>query len=526
MTPSMRVAILGSSGILGQHMRLCVPEGIEVIFCRRTADPLHHGLDITDSDALRDFFKEHSPDVVLNLAGENRPDVVEQAPGSHLRINVGAARVLAMSCESLGVHYIHVSSQAVFSGEDPPYGFESETKPINEYGRQKLAADLSVRNGERWTIVRPTFMLGVRPLPLVGRCNPLEQMFSWDEQEQVSDRWFSPLFARDAARFMWRVVQDQPARKVIHLGDPARVCRYDIAIAANPAAKVTPVRHDESFPDFAPRPLDTTFAEGSWFDSDLATGIELCRDEWVGRTEMDALGRAREIAMFLACDEKEAYDRLTKGFGELHAAVAEDFRRANPESDDELLAWYRETDTYIWELSAYHCDQGFNYAGLCEGLAQRLTAAGTSRILCLGDGIGDLTLSLHGKGFDAVYHDLAGSRTAEFAAFRYWIHTAEEMVRVLTEGWGPSIGQRYDAIVSLDFLEHVVNVEEWATAINDVLRPGGLFFAQNAFAIGSGPEGSIPMHLTRNDRFEREWLPLLDSLGFQAESDNWFQRAA
>lgn len=521
----MKVIVFGASGILGQHMRLCVPGGVEPIFVRREADRLHVGVDITDVVALDSFVAEAAPKVVVNLAGQNSPDVVEQAPHLHEAVNVTVPGSLAHLCDAAGAHYVHVSSQAVFSGEHPPYEADSTTVPINEYGRQKLAAEQRVREAKRWTIVRPTFVLGVRPLPHVGRGNPLEQMFANDEQEQVADRWFSPLFARDAARLLWQIALERPPQQVIHLGVPERFSRYDIARAANPTATVKPVEHDTAFPHFAPRPQDTTYAAGSRYIEGLDRGLILCQHEWEARLAGNPLSRAAEIALFLEVDLEECAARLQSGFGALHADVAADFRAAAPQSEDELLAWYRQTEAYIWELSAYHADPGFNYSGICEGIATHLKNAGAERILCLGDGIGGLTLSLRQQGFDATYHDLADSRTAEFAAFRFWMHTGQEMPVSLTDGWSPNLGEEeYDAVISLDFLEHCVNVDGWVEAIEATLKPGGLFLAQNAFAIGSGPDGSIPMHLAENDRYEHDWLPLLDRVGFERVVDNWFSK--
>jgi 2-polyprenyl-3-methyl-5-hydroxy-6-metoxy-1,4-benzoquinol methylase len=167
---------------------------------------------------------------------------------------------------------------------------------------------------------------------------------------------------------------------------------------------------------------------------------------------------------------------------------------------------------------------------MCEGIAHRLKTDGLNRVLCLGDGIGDLALTCHNAGLEPVYHDLAGSRTAEYAMFRFWRQTGDYMTRHTSQDWtvpefAPFGAGLYDAIVSLDFLEHVINVEEWARAIFAALRPGGLFFAQNAFAIGSGPDGPMPMHLKSNDRFEHDWLPLLGSLAFEQIGDtNWYRK--
>lgn len=234
----------------------------------------------------------------------------------------------------------------------------------------------------------------------------------------------------------------------------------------------------------------------------------------------------RDLADFFGLPIETAREGLNLGFHPLHAEVAADYRRAVPKDDEALLEWYRETTAYIWELSAYHLDPGFNYAGMCQGIAERLKAAGARWVLCLGDGIGDLTLSLRRAGIEAVYHELLGSRTAAFGNFRLRRHLGQEAPGLFTAGWEPSLsnfGRPFDAIVSVDFLEHVTDVPAWVGAIKQSLQPGGLLMAQNAFACGSGEGGSIPMHLARNDRYEKEWDPMMASLGFRQLSSNWYQ---
>ena len=58
--------------------------------------------------------------------------------------------------------------------------------------------------------------------------------------------------------------------------------------------------------------------------------------------------RAREIAAFLAKPYEECLAKLSLGFGPLHNEVTADWKRANPQTDDEILEWYRTTEAYIW----------------------------------------------------------------------------------------------------------------------------------------------------------------------------------
>lgn len=526
----MKVLVLGSSGIIGQHMRLCVPDGVIPVWHRKYADPAHVGCDLTKPEATMGFLRAIAPNAIVNLAGECSVDKVERDPERYRYLNAEFPGVLAELAEKAGCRLIHISSQAVFDGENPPYGPSSPLGAVNEYGRQKIAAERAV-SAHGALIVRPTFVLGVRPLRKVGRQNPAEQMLA-GQFPQVCDRWFSPSFAPDVAAGIWAaLLYDRGDRTPIHLGLPIRKSRYDVyrdLVIPLAGVKNCPEKVSHSwFPGLAARPVDTHYeAATARYYSSWEEGLRLIRRDSDSRIANDILYRARQIAMFLGISEEKAVARLNLGFGALHQAVAADFRQAAPRDDKSLLEWYRKTDAYIWELTAYHADPRWNYSGMCDGLIDRLTTAGIGRVLCLGDGVGSLTLALRRAGIDAVYHDLDGSKTAAFAAFRYWAETGETLPQKLTSGWEPDLGGGYDCVISHDFLEHVTDVAAWSRAIKDALAPGGLFFAQNAFACGSGPHGSIPMHLAANDRYEKEWDPLMQSIGLHQESSNWYRKAA
>lgn len=524
----VKVLVLGAGGIVGQHMLMQEPERHDVVYVRRPAGHLprpYVGLDL--NGRVFEFLDEIKPDVIVNLAGENRVDVVESDPEAGYWVNLVVPMQLAAWCKDREAHLIQVSTQGVFDGTAPRYGPHSDPTPITEYGRQKAAAERAVVDiaPDRTTIARLTFVLGIRPFEGIGRANPLEEMFTKPVQVQVNDRWFSPLFATDAADILWQLTWEQPGG-IVHVGTPVRTSRYEIAtsivhathIHPDQAPKVTPVSH-EFFEGIAPRPIDTTWEYGARHCFTLYEGLLEASIDLNRRNRMDIHQRAVELNAFFGTAGAQA--QLERGFGELHAEVAADYRRFDPEDDDELIHWYRITEAYIWELSAYHLDPGFNYSGMCDGIATHLTNAKAQRVLCLGDGIGDLTLTLHRRGLQPVYHDLAGSRTAAFADYRLQLH-APDVGAILSEGWNPPevSAESFDAVVALDFFEHLVNVEEWVGFVFGALRPGGLFLAQNAFGMGDDEHGgSMPMHLTRNNRFEYDWDPLLESMGFERDGD-------
>lgn len=511
----MKVLVIGAGGIIGQHLMISVPSGIDAVFTRK-AEPnhLYEQLDVTDKNA-GDWVNTCNPDVIVNLAGESRPDVVEQNPTQCREVNSLAVANMASWCDDYSKHLIHVSSQAVLD-------------PVNEYGKQKLEVDKMLESmAQNWSIIRPTFVLGIRPFPGIGRENPAERMLAGQEHQSVDDRYFAVAFAWDVAEIIWRLCQGPATKKVHHVGNPSRVSRYELAVLLASNRDVVPVKHDDLL-GLAPRPLDTSgpYATDSFRTGTFADGLIRLRQEWDSREADDLSYRAKELAAFLRVPYPVVEAKLGQGFGTLHNAVTEDFNRTNPKSDTELTSWYRMTDSYLWELTAYHVDGGFNYQGMVGGIAKALKSYGVDRVLCLGDGVGSLTIALKEVGMCPFYHDLMDSRTAAFARSRMVMRFQDYVNASLTASFDPG-GLHvtpFDAVVSLDYLEHVPNVDVWAKFIYDELKPGGFFVAQNAFNMGSGPSGAMPMHLAVNDHWEKDWDPLLISVGFVQLSPQWYQK--
>lgn len=531
MDAPLKVLVLGAGGIVGQEMIFCKPDGIEAIYTTRQGlPPIYTAWDM--QDGVVPFLELHNPEVIVNLAGENRVDVVEKNPRAYEKINVELPIMLSKWCRSSNCRLIHVSTQGVFSGDNPPYGTKSLVDPITEYGKQKRKAEIEIFENLTGDVVRLTFVIGTRPFQGLGRQNPLELMLTQNEQVQVNDRFFSPLWSRDAASQLWKLVETigptTPEGRVFHFGQPYRTSRYDLACHAAwdtlRQVKVHPVSHNY-FKGIAPRPLNTTWDDSAFYKTKMENAIQESFLELRAKEKRVLDERAREIALFLEIPFDDVIARLNKGFGENHAAVAKDFGTVDPNDPDQLLQWYKQTESYIWELTVYHLDEGFNYSGMCAGLVERLTNEKRQNILVLGDGIGDLTMSLVKAGLDPTYNDLEDGRTGEFAQFRFKLSLPDPVPTQMTVDWEPDLGsQKYDAILALDFFEHLVNVEAWAAAVGDALKPEGVFFAQNAFGIGDAEHGnSIPMHLTINNKYEKQWVPMMESLGFKHIDDCWWQ---
>jgi SAM-dependent methyltransferase len=223
------------------------------------------------------------------------------------------------------------------------------------------------------------------------------------------------------------------------------------------------------------------------------------------------------ISGFMKMPIAQVLTRLGRGFWNNHVDATVDFVEsgADPTNRESLINWYKQTDSYIWELGAWHWgDRGKGITAenkevfdACVGKVQD--------VLVLGDGIGTMSMQLKERGVNPTYNDLAGSRTAAFAQYRF----QNSIPVLLTDDFEPRLGppEQFDAVVAHAFFEHIPNIPDWLTAIHGILRPNGLLFVRNDWITGTSADQrtvAIPMHLESNLEVGREWHSLVPQYGF------------
>ena len=148
----MKILVTGANGQLGREFQEvlslgrsqigpipCAYAGAELVCAGRDR------LDIADAQAVAEFVDGAGFDLILNCAAFTDVDACESARDAAFRINETGPRVLATAAHANGCRLVHISTDYVFSGDEPGERVESDpTGPRTVYGESKLAGERAV----------------------------------------------------------------------------------------------------------------------------------------------------------------------------------------------------------------------------------------------------------------------------------------------------------------------------------------------------------------------------------------------
>ena len=258
----MNVLVVGGSCLLGKYLECTCPEGIDLT---KTwyMNPLGGlQMDVCDPSQVGYVFGRVNPDVVIHMAAVGSVDWCEQNYEMAEAVIVKGTRNVLMAARDYQSKVVYTSTNAVFSGEDPPYGEGDERRPVNRYGAlRKRAEDLVTAYRHSWNITRLFLLYGWPPEG--ARTNwgaEIAKRLRRNERvELVDDRWWQPTYAGHAASALWRLLDKDG---IFHYAGADRVSLYGFGqriakIFGLDASLLEPIASDDL--GVAPRPLDTTY---------------------------------------------------------------------------------------------------------------------------------------------------------------------------------------------------------------------------------------------------------------------------
>ncbi|PTX57727.1 dTDP-4-dehydrorhamnose reductase [Litoreibacter ponti] len=116
--------------------------------------------DLEDPAACEALIAATKPAAVINAAAFTAVDDAEEDEARATLINGDAPGAMARACATLDIPFIQISTDYVLDGKgSAPHLPESPTRPLNAYGRSKLAGEQQVQAaGGRYAILRTSWV--------------------------------------------------------------------------------------------------------------------------------------------------------------------------------------------------------------------------------------------------------------------------------------------------------------------------------------------------------------------------------
>jgi len=159
----VRFLVLGSSGFLGSYLGFALPRaGHQVVGLSRRLVPYYPDSQVVaDLDGFVEVIQSESWDAVVNCVALASHEACEANPGEALRINAWLPGTWAEAAKKTGAKFVHISTDAVFSGTgELPYAEHDETQPGSVYGQTKLEGEDKVVEGDSAALVLRTNFFG------------------------------------------------------------------------------------------------------------------------------------------------------------------------------------------------------------------------------------------------------------------------------------------------------------------------------------------------------------------------------
>ncbi|RMH03743.1 MAG: SDR family oxidoreductase [Nitrospirae bacterium] len=218
--------ITGGAGYLGQHL-VAQATGWHVhATYLHTPPPVFsgtfHHCDLTNYTHLAHLLARVRPDVIIHTACSN------QTP-ANIEAIVPAARHLASLASQQAIRLIHLSTDMVFDGTNPPYSEDSPRTPLTPYGYAKARAEEIIQElCPQAVLVRSSLIYGISPLDhqtrwLVGHLDRGEPVTLFTDEIRC------PIWVDNLVSALLELAT-LPYTGILHITGPQALSRWEFAL--------------------------------------------------------------------------------------------------------------------------------------------------------------------------------------------------------------------------------------------------------------------------------------------------------
>ena len=199
----MKVLVTGVNGQLGYDVvnelkkRNHIAVGVDIA-----------EMDITNKKDVETVISDVNPDAVIHCAAWTAVDLAEDNEDKVMNVNANGTENIALVCKKNNIKMMYISTDYVFDGQgEKPWEPDcKDYKPLNVYGKSKLAGELAVSNNlSKYFIVRIAWVFGkngknfIKTMLNVGKTHP--------EVKVVNDQIGTPTYTYDLARLLVDMIE-------------------------------------------------------------------------------------------------------------------------------------------------------------------------------------------------------------------------------------------------------------------------------------------------------------------------------
>jgi len=234
----MKILITGGAGLIASHFARRFARDHEVLALT------HRELDIADGESVHRRAADFHPDLMINGA-VIQVDEADEKPAEAQAVNVDGPRFLAEAANRTGAEIIHFSTQYAFEGEPvgrSPYTIEDEARPVNYYGRTKLAGEDGVRNAcARSYIIRTSWVYGSGKNSFL--CTVHDDLRTGKPVRAIDDIWSSTTYVGDLIERCLEIL-NRRRYGTYHVVNDGICTYYEFALEAGRLAGLTRAQID------------------------------------------------------------------------------------------------------------------------------------------------------------------------------------------------------------------------------------------------------------------------------------------
>lgn len=235
----MKILITGGSGFLGQYLNIELSMQYEILTLynetpRNCKLFNSQQVDICDSKKISELFETFKPNIVIHTAAISSPAKASELPPKLVfETNVKSSETIAELCSKNKSKLIYTSTDLVYAGYRGSHLKEdAKLIPISLYAETKLMGEEKIKSiFDDFIILRTALMFG---FGLNGTsCFFQEMYFKLKANKKVrvfTDQFRSPISVLEAARIIKKICELDIKNKIINLGGPERLSRYDLAL--------------------------------------------------------------------------------------------------------------------------------------------------------------------------------------------------------------------------------------------------------------------------------------------------------